>query len=327
MSDGKLKIDKKDRRILYELWKGCRRPLGEIAREVGVSKQALHYRINRLMIKGAISSFITAINVAKLGYSNHEVWMQLKTLASAKRQEFLDYLHKNHNIRLVADCGGKYDLLIGILAENTIQFNNIFKEIQMKFPNIIKNHVILISTDFYAYPRSHLIGLEERKKPHNILGEPKRVALGTTEIKLLYHIANNARISTVELAKKAGVTTTTVRSKLKRLESEGVIEGYTIQLEHSEIGFENYELFVSLHDMNEQKEKEIEEYCRSNQYSTYLIKTIGKWDLDIGFDAKDGEHFRHMLSEFRDRFSDVIIDYDFVSILNWSKFTYYPFKE
>ncbi len=326
MAEEKVKIDKKDRRIIYELWKDCRCTLGEIAKAVGVSKQALHYRISRLVAKGAISSFITAINVAKLGYANHEVWMQLKSLAPAKRQEFIDYLVKHQNVRLVASCGGKYDLLLGILAENTFQFNSLFKEIQLSFPNIIKNHAILISTDFYAYPRSHLIGKEERKKPHNILGEPKRIALDRTEIKLLYHIGNNARVPTVELAKKAGVTATTVRSKMKRLEEEGVIEGYTIQLEHSKIGLENYELFVSLHDMNEQKEREIEEYCRSNPYSTYFLRTIGKWDLDVGFDARDGEHFRAMLGEFRDRFSDVITDYDFVSILSWNKFTYYPFK-
>ncbi len=321
-----MKIDKKDRRIIYELWQDCRRPLGEIAKEVGVSKQALHYRISRLVEKGVITTFIAAINVAKLGYINHEAWLQFRAVPAGKRHAFAAYLAGHPNVRLVAECGGKFDLLVGILAENPVQFSSLFRDILRKFPDIVKNYVVLISTDFYAYPRTHLLEKEERKRPQHIAEEPRKIALDETEQKVLFHLSNNARIPVMELAKKAGVTASTVRAKLKRLQNEGVIVGYTIQFEHSRIGYENYEVFASLHDMNENKEKELEEYCRSNPYSTYLLKCIGKWDIDIGFDAKDSGHFQHILTEFRDRFSDVISDYEFVSTLRWNKFTYYPFK-
>jgi len=51
----------------------------------------------------------------------------------------------------------------------------------------------------------------------------------------------------------------------------------------------------------------------------------GKVDIDVGFDARDSAHFQQILNEFRNRFGDIIDDYEFVSIVNWMKFTYYPF--
>lgn len=47
----------------------------------------------------------------------------------------------------------------------------------------------------------------------------------------------------------------------------------------------------------------------------------------MGFDVLDSAHFQKILTDFRDRFADIIGDYEFVSILKWNKFTYYPFKE
>ena len=326
MADGAMNLDAKDRRILYELGKGCRRPLGEIAKAVGVSKQALHYRINRLAANGVITAFIATIDFSKLGYVNHEAWLQLKLLTKEKKAAFLAHLVNHENVRLVAECGGKFDLLVGILAENTFQFNSIFNGILRKFPGVVKSYSFSISSEFYAYPRTYFLEKEERKKPHAITSEPKRIALDKTGLKLLALLSNDARMSTVELAAKAEVTAATVRAKMKRLEKEGVITGYTIVLQHSAFGYENYEILVGLHDMDEKKERELEEFCRSNQYSTYLLKCIGKWDIDIGFDVRDSTHFQEILTDFRDRFGDIIEAYEFVSILNWNKFTYYPFK-
>jgi len=47
---------------------------------------------------------------------------------------------------------------------------------------------------------------------------------------LLSVLRGNARASTTELAKILGVSRTTVQKRMERLQSEGVIAGYTVQL-------------------------------------------------------------------------------------------------
>lgn len=327
MTQEKMKLDAKDRRILYELGMNCRRPLGQIAKAAGISKQALHYRIGRLVASGAITAFIATIDFSKLGYVNHESWLQLSSVPNEKKKAFISHLSSHQNVRLVAECGGKFDLVLGILAESTFQFNSIFGGILRKFPGVVKSYSFSISSEFYAYPRTYFLGKEARKVPHAIASEPKRISLDATELKILSLLSDDARMPVIELAAKAGVTPATVRTKMKRLEKDGIITGYTIVLQHAAIGYENYEILASVHDMTEKKEKELEEFCRSNPYSTYLLKCIGKWDLNIGFDVQDSAHFQEILTDFRDRFGGILETYEFVSILKWNKFTYYPFKD
>ena len=53
--------------------------------------------------------------------------------------------------------------------------------------------------------------------------------LDETDHALIRFLRRNARIPTAELARRVGVSRTTVQSRLERLERDGVIAGYTIQ--------------------------------------------------------------------------------------------------
>ncbi|MCR6662586.1 MAG: Lrp/AsnC family transcriptional regulator [Luteimonas sp.] len=47
---------------------------------------------------------------------------------------------------------------------------------------------------------------------------------------LLSVLRENARLSTADIARRLGLSRTTVQSRIERLEREGVIEGYTVRL-------------------------------------------------------------------------------------------------
>ncbi|MFA6214567.1 MAG: Lrp/AsnC family transcriptional regulator [Candidatus Micrarchaeia archaeon] len=319
-------LDAKDRRIIHELQKNCRRPLGGIARAVGVSKQALHYRVNRLLSSGAIASFIPLVDFAKLGFVNHEAWLQLSSVSRKEKETLVDSFLSHPSVRLVAECSGKYDLLIGVLAKNTVEFDNILRGIVRKHPGLVKECHFSISTAFTAYPKTHLVGSMERKAEFSVSGEPGGAKIDASEARLLSLLSLDARMPTVELAKKAGVSPATVRAKMKRLEKDGIIRGYSAFVSHQKLGYDNYEILATIRGMDDGKERELEEYCRSHPYSTYLIKCMGRWGVDVGFDAKGSAHFQEILSEFRDRFGSMIDDYEIVPISDWKKFTYYPFR-
>jgi len=54
--------------------------------------------------------------------------------------------------------------------------------------------------------------------------------LSQTDQQLLTLLRENARTSTAQLARRMGVSRTTVQSRLERLEREGVISGYTVRV-------------------------------------------------------------------------------------------------
>jgi len=54
----------------------------------------------------------------------------------------------------------------------------------------------------------------------------------------------NARASTTDIAKTLGVSRSTVHKRLERLESEGVIAGYTVQLSSHALNANFVKLFA-----------------------------------------------------------------------------------
>ena len=57
-----IKIDAKDRRILYELDKNCRQSNSQIGKKVGLGRDVVSYRIDKLMKQGVIDNFFTVID-------------------------------------------------------------------------------------------------------------------------------------------------------------------------------------------------------------------------------------------------------------------------
>ena len=57
-----------------------------------------------------------------------------------------------------------------------------------------------------------------------------KVTITTADAQLLDLLRENARASTASLARRLGVSRTTVQSRIERLEQAGVIAGYTVRL-------------------------------------------------------------------------------------------------
>ncbi|MFC3625996.1 winged helix-turn-helix transcriptional regulator [Vogesella amnigena] len=60
--------------------------------------------------------------------------------------------------------------------------------------------------------------------------------LDRTDLKILQHLQANARISMTELADKVGLSTTPCTERVRRLERDGVIEGYHARLNPQALG-------------------------------------------------------------------------------------------
>ena len=65
-----------------------------------------------------------------------------------------------------------------------------------------------------------------------------KVELNETDKKILREYLKDARLSYREVARRVRVAVGTVMARTKRLETEGVIRGYTALLDHEKLGYE-----------------------------------------------------------------------------------------
>ena len=62
--------------------------------------------------------------------------------------------------------------------------------------------------------------------------------LDETDVKILKTLLEDARLSSRQIAKKCGVSIGTVLSRIKKLEAEGIIKGYSVAVDHEKLGYE-----------------------------------------------------------------------------------------
>jgi len=309
-----VKVDKVDRRLLYELETNCRQSLTKIAKKIGVSKQVVLYKIRRLKKAGVIQMFSIVINESMLGYMHFELWMQLSSIHPERRKELEEYLYSHGKVTFLATTGPPYDLLFGLSVHKISEFYSELKTLSQKFPGLIQNHFVTITGEAIVYPRSYLLGKadDERKKRHLVAEMPETVKLDEVDVRLLNELSWDSRMPTLELAKKLRISPTTIRSKMKRLKREGVIEAYRAVIEPTLIGVQPYELLIMSQNMDE--EKELETYCRFNPNIIVVLRLIGRWDIDILFDAETPEQYKQIIAEIRTRFGSYIKEYSCPSI-------------
>ena len=64
------------------------------------------------------------------------------------------------------------------------------------------------------------------------------MVLNETDMKILQVLLEDARFSSRQIAKKVGVSVGTVLSRIKRMEEDGLIKGYSVIMNHERLGYE-----------------------------------------------------------------------------------------
>jgi DNA-binding Lrp family transcriptional regulator len=62
--------------------------------------------------------------------------------------------------------------------------------------------------------------------------------LDKTDVKILKALALDARLSSRQIAKQCEISIGTALSRMKRMEHEGIIKGYSALLDHEKLGYE-----------------------------------------------------------------------------------------
>ena len=93
------------------------------------------------------------------------------------------------------------------------------------------------------------------------------------DLKLIYLLMDNSRLSISELAERLGVSRPTAKSRLEKLQKEGIIQGFTVKLNPELLRAHNIVALIVKTEEPE-KMKEFEEIIEVNRFTSrkYLIK-------------------------------------------------------
>jgi Lrp/AsnC family transcriptional regulator, regulator for asnA, asnC and gidA len=103
--------------------------------------------------------------------------------------------------------------------------------------------------------------------------------LDETDVRILNILLEDAKMPLREIGKRLGISFVTVLNRIKRMEEEKVIKGYSVQIDTKKIG---YDTVVIIHvRIAKGKMIEVEKRIASSRQAVSVYDTTGEYDVVI----------------------------------------------
>lgn len=136
------KIDKLDKKILGILSENARLPFKDVAAECGVSRAAIHQRVQHLVENGVITGSSFEINPKSLGYNTCTyVGMDLE-----RGSMYREVVERLLAIPQVVECHfttGPYTMLVKLYAKDNEQLMNLINERLQSIPGVVSTETLI----------------------------------------------------------------------------------------------------------------------------------------------------------------------------------------
>ena len=323
-------LDETDKRILAELDQRSRIGLKALAKKVGKPYHVVSYRFEQLTKNGVIKKFVTEVGLGKLGYFTHKIFFQLTGLTREKQEEFFSFLISHPDIIWVAVCEGRWDLMIAVYSKDVIEFAKVKDEVFRKFGDLISEYDITTIKDVYILKRSYLLHPDEpRSFPKNYKQEfyiagNQKAGINERDKVILKLLAENSRLSLIDLAKKTGLNVKTIDARIKEIEKCGVIQGYCILIDLNRLGYKFYKMVVYLKDIRQENYKKLIEFFKRQSNIIHLIEAIGPWEIELEIETTSDREYYALSKAIRNRFPEVVKKIETVFISEEMKLVYLP---
>jgi len=320
-------IDKKDRKILYQLDLDSRQTVTQIGRKVNLKKDVVSYRIKKLIKKGIIQNFYTVIDSSKLGYTSFRIYLIFQRTNPKIEKEIINFFIKNKNTWLVCSLKGIYDHDVIVWIKEINDFYSFWRKTIQKYHKYFQNQIVSIYNQSLTYRNSFLLKDEYDKADrvkYEIVGGGKKVKIDDLDFGILKILAPNTRISTVKIADILNSTSITIKNRIKKLIKLDIIQGFRVNIDYSKLGYYFYKAEIQLEDYT--KREEIINYITKNSHLTMIDESVGVADLELDFIVENINIFYNIMDNLIKNFPGVIKNYKYFFVSKIHKLLYLPEK-
>ena len=313
-------MDLKDKKILYELSKNSRLSSRQIAKRVSLSRDAVIYRIKNLEKKGAIQKYIAVVNLKKLNYRTHIIFLEFKKFDLETEKSILAYLVNFPYTIWVASPSGNWDVIIDIVSKDTDQFDRNLTTIINHLGNNLKNYEVLETIKEFYYNHKYLTGQTAKEEREKLI----EYAIDETDYLILKEISQNSRINSTEIAEKLKISHDQVSYKIRKLLQSSYIDQFTVMIDFSKLDLSYYYLFLQFNKLDKQTEIKIINFLKSQKEVLFLGKNAGKFNFNVDVIVENPIKLKEFITKLRVSFGDILESKETILMFEQIKNNYFP---
>jgi len=309
-----IKLDKKDKELLTLLYLNSRMSFTQLGKKLKLSSSAVERRMRGLKEAGIISLLFADVNLAKLGFKAYRIYLKFDVFDEKTEKEVLALFESYPRTLWGVVCEGAYDVLWRLVARNEIEVEDAVNLMTEKFGRKIVEKTVATTT--YQTYLSWNRAFEGERHPEFPLERVTQIEkLDDIDMKILASFYNDARATTVDIAKFVGLTPDAVNYRIKRLTKNGFILGYTAWYDAKKLGLEYYKILIGFRAMTQEKEKKFLDFCLEHNNVVFLNKCIGSWDIEVDIIVENTGELHKFITEIKTKFGHIIGNHKYISAI------------
>jgi len=294
-------IDTKDKKILSVLDMDARIPLSKLAKQVGLSRDVVNYRIRKLEQRKIIEGYYTVIDVTKIGMIYCRTFFKYRSVSSDVEKEILEFCRQHKHITWVIFGEGKYNLSIMIITESMKVIEKTIDEMKSRFGRYLQNAYVTPAFRIWHYKHNFLYDTQDDREL--IMGEGS-VEIDDRDRRLIELLSGNARATLIELSKQMKSTPKSMVVRIRKLVKNRIILAFRAKINTRLLGYDTYKVFLTL----QSSDKKLLTYLKSNPNVVYATKPMGTHQLEFEIMLANMNELHEQMREMQ-KIVD-IVDYD-----------------
>ena len=317
----KVKLDLKDKKLLYILLQNSYIPTKRLASLVGLSKNSIKYRIQRLKELGVIERFHPVVADRALNRRTYDLFLKYRA-TEKEEKKFKDYIKNHPNVIWATTLFGKWDMFIQILADG--DYTKITEDILLRFGKNLEQYELKEQVQLLKI--SHQVfDIKGFKYSFKSPIPKETVKIDKLDKKILSYLSTvDALASYTEVARAVKASPETTRNRIKRFFKTNLIRYSFPFLNYDKLGINSYIVNMDLRNLTPAKEKEIEDYMKYNKNINIAFRSKGRLQVYFWVITKNIEELEKILREIRNKFYNEIIDIDYNFVTEEITLNFFP---
>ena len=308
-----IKLDIKDKKMLSRLDTDCRMPISKLSKEIGLSRDAVLYRMKKLEREGLITGHHAIVDFSRLGYKMYRYMIKLYAIQKQEYEALLKVLNDSKEVFWIGETDGFIDLTIGIWTKSSEELNNFCNLVSGKFRKFIKKEFI---NEVVSYSYLHRKYFEKRTFSEWKIASNEKEKFDDIDLKIILILSTNARTPLIEISEKVNLDSSSLIYRIKQLEKKKIILGYKAEINLEKIERELYS--VKCYLSNSTKKGELILYLHSQNAVTNFTEAIGGWDLEFDMEISSNEEYHRIVRDLKEKF-DSVLEIEFYRVIRTLK--------
>ena len=317
-------IDLKDRKLIYYLARNSREGFSKLAALIGVSKNSVKYRVDRLKKLGVIDRFLPIINIGLLEWNTFDIFLRLR----AKPEEegpIIEFLKARPYMVWMASLSGEWDMILEVAVKDWNMYAGILADISGFLGERLDRYETIVASVIYKVVPLVRDFYEDLDLPEL---EKKRVwgfvKLDETDRNILWLLSQDGLMPLYKIATQVGLSPDSVAYRMKKLEKEGVIVSYIPDIDLGAVGYNQYIVIINLKSIPPEKLELLRNYLTHNKNIQYGFQGATRLEIFLNVYTKTPEEIDNLLKDIKSRFFEHIQDYKYMLVTKNHVYTLFP---